>query len=158
MFGTFDGSLMSESQHFLVFSITQTFNFDSILTWKSNVGTLKLRVKIFGRGERNCKTKIYLESIKKASRSIHRNKWKCPWANNWLVHSSSISVFSVQMVLMWTCGDIFKTTYFYLRKTPLQFVICGSLQVCIDLLILCQVWVYRENTARRKKSEMQLRA
>eukprot|EP00095_Tigriopus_kingsejongensis_P003002 maker-scaffold170_size291898-snap-gene-0.13 protein:Tk03002 transcript:maker-scaffold170_size291898-snap-gene-0.13-mRNA-1 annotation:"pq-loop repeat-containing protein 1" len=63
---------------------------------------------------------------------------------------------SVQMVLMWTCGDIFKTTYFYLRETPPQFIICGSLQVLIDLSILSQVWIYRENTARRKKSEIHL--
>ena len=33
------------------------------------------------------------------------------------------------MVFMWTCGDIFKTSYFYLRQTPPQFFICGSLQV-----------------------------
>ena len=36
---------------------------------------------------------------------------------------------SLPMVLMWTCGDIFKTTYFVLRKAPPQFFICGSLQV-----------------------------
>ena len=79
------------------------------------------------------------------------------------------------MVLMWTCGDVFKTTYFYVRDTPIQFIICGALQVCIDLSILfqvlvrylyhrfsvqqmtsLQVWLYRENTARRKKSELSL--
>ena len=36
---------------------------------------------------------------------------------------------SLPMVVMWTCGDIFKTTYFVLRHTPPQFFICGSLQV-----------------------------
>ncbi len=60
------------------------------------------------------------------------------------------------MVLMWTCGDVFKTTYFYVRQTPPQFFICGTLQVCIDLAILLQVWGYRENTNRRRKAEMQL--
>ena len=48
-FGTFDVPLMSESQHFLVFGINLTFNFDPILTQKSNVGTSKFGVKIFGR-------------------------------------------------------------------------------------------------------------
>ena len=43
------------------------------------------------------------------------------------------------MVLMWMCGDTFKTTYFYLRDTPPQFFICGALQVSIDLAILAQV-------------------
>ena len=36
---------------------------------------------------------------------------------------------SVPMVSMWTTGDIFKTSYFYIRNTPPQFFICGSLQV-----------------------------
>lgn len=56
------------------------------------------------------------------------------------------------MVLMWTCGDVFKTTYFYVRKTPPQFVICGLLQVLVDVAILTQVWLYYENTAKRKKA------
>ena len=78
---------------------------------------------------------------------------------------------SLPMVIMWTCGDIFKTTYFVLRKTPPQFFICGSLQVeldgspaerlsssssqvCVDLLILAQVWFYRLDTEKRKRSEL----
>lgn len=60
---------------------------------------------------------------------------------------------SVQMVLMWMCGDTFKTTYFYLRDTPPQFFICGALQVSIDLAILAQVWIYRDKTNKRRKSE-----
>merc|ERR1719219_2018496 len=61
---------------------------------------------------------------------------------------------SLQMVIMWTCGDIFKTTYFVLRKTPPQFFICGSLQVTVDILILAQVWYYRLDTEKRKRSEL----
>jgi len=61
---------------------------------------------------------------------------------------------SLPMVLMWTCGDIFKTTYFYIRATPPQFFICGSLQVSVDLLILVQVWLYRFNTDKRRRSEL----
>lgn len=63
---------------------------------------------------------------------------------------------SLQMVLMWTCGDVFKTTYFYVRKTPPQFVICGLLQVMVDIAILTQVWIYYENTAKRKKTQMNM--
>ena len=42
---------------------------------------------------------------------------------------------SLQMVIMWTCGDVFKTSYFYLRNTPPQFFICGALQVvdCVKI-------------------------
>jgi len=63
---------------------------------------------------------------------------------------------SLQMVLMWTCGDIFKTTYFYVRKTPPQFVICGLLQVMVDIAILTQVWLYYENTSKRKKAQIHM--
>jgi len=60
---------------------------------------------------------------------------------------------SVPMVSMWTTGDIFKTSYFYIRNTPPQFFICGSLQVMVDMMILCQVYIYRDNTLKKKRSE-----
>lgn len=53
------------------------------------------------------------------------------------------------MVLMWTVGDIFKTTYFILREAPAQFWLCGSLQVLIDITILGQVHFYKGNSASR---------
>lgn len=54
---------------------------------------------------------------------------------------------------MWSCGDIFKTTYFLLREAPPQFWICGSIQVGVDLLILLQVFIYRGNTERNRSTE-----
>jgi len=60
---------------------------------------------------------------------------------------------ALSMVMMWTCGDIFKTSYFIMRNTPPQFFICGSMQVSVDVLILAQVWLYKENTEKRKRSE-----
>lgn len=47
--------------------------------------------------------------------------------------------FSVSMVVMWTCGDLFKTAYFVIREAPTQFWVCGSLQVALDVVILFQV-------------------
>ena len=47
---------------------------------------------------------------------------------------------------MWTCGDVFKTLYFLFREAPIQFWICGSVQVAVDVLILMQVYIYRGNT------------
>lgn len=32
-------------------------------------------------------------------------------------------------VVMWTLGDMFKTVYFVARSAPMQFWICGTLQV-----------------------------
>ncbi|BES88462.1 PQ loop repeat [Nesidiocoris tenuis] len=51
---------------------------------------------------------------------------------------------SILMVLMWTVGDIFKTTYFILRETPAQFYLCSTLQVLIDITILGQVVIYKK--------------
>lgn len=54
------------------------------------------------------------------------------------------------MVIMWTCGDIFKTLYFLFREAPLQFWVCGSIQVAVDILILIQVYVYKGNNEPHK--------
>ncbi|XP_022415666.1 PQ-loop repeat-containing protein 1 isoform X2 [Monodon monoceros] len=49
---------------------------------------------------------------------------------------------SIKMVLMWTSGDTFKTAYFLLNGAPLQFSVCGLLQVLVDLAILGQAYVF----------------
>ncbi|XP_074645467.1 solute carrier family 66 member 2-like isoform X1 [Tubulanus polymorphus] len=54
---------------------------------------------------------------------------------------------SVKMVCFWTCGDIFKTVYFILRAQPIQFSVCGALQVSLDLAILTQVVYYGSKPA-----------
>jgi uncharacterized protein with PQ loop repeat len=64
----------------------------------------------------------------------------------------STSGMSVKMVLMWSCGDIFKTTYFVLRKAPTQFWLCGTLQVMLDFAILLQVFYYGSSPVRRRPS------
>lgn len=49
---------------------------------------------------------------------------------------------SLKMVLMWTSGDTFKTAYFLLNGAPLQFSVCGLLQVMVDLAILGQAYAF----------------
>lgn len=44
-------------------------------------------------------------------------------------NNKSTSGMSIQMVIMWTIGDMFKTGYFVFREAPTQFWICGTLQV-----------------------------
>lgn len=65
--------------------------------------------------------------------------------------NKSTEGMSVSMVVMWTCGDVFKTAYFVLRDAPPQFWVCGSLQVSLDIVILFQVWLYRHNTAAARR-------
>lgn len=60
--------------------------------------------------------------------------------------NKSTNGMSIAMVTMWTVGDTFKTCYFIQRDAPLQFEICGTLQVIIDLAILLQVYIYQNNT------------
>ncbi|CAH8580935.1 unnamed protein product [Schistosoma turkestanicum] len=57
--------------------------------------------------------------------------------------NKSIVGMSISMVLMWTSGDIFKTIYFVLEKAPLQFPLCGLLQIGLDLAILLQCLCYK---------------
>ncbi|XP_032673770.1 solute carrier family 66 member 2 [Odontomachus brunneus] len=61
--------------------------------------------------------------------------------------NKSTAGMSVTMVTMWTLGDVFKTCYFILKDTPVQFQICGAVQVVIDIAILVQVYIYsKKNT------------
>ncbi|XP_055076185.2 solute carrier family 66 member 2 isoform X3 [Misgurnus anguillicaudatus] len=56
--------------------------------------------------------------------------------------NKSTEGMSIKMVLMWTSGDTFKSGYFLLTQAPMQFWICGLLQVCVDVAILFQVYYY----------------
>lgn len=49
---------------------------------------------------------------------------------------------SLKMVLLWTAGDVFKTTYFVINESPAQFWVCGMTQILIDIAILMQVGYY----------------
>ncbi|XP_034540563.1 solute carrier family 66 member 2 isoform X1 [Notolabrus celidotus] len=53
---------------------------------------------------------------------------------------------SVKMVMLWTAGDVFKTTYFVMNESPTQFAVCGSVQILIDVAILLQVLFYTPDT------------
>lgn len=53
---------------------------------------------------------------------------------------------SVKMVLLWTAGDVFKTTYFVINDSPAQFWVCGSVQILIDGAILLQVLLYNQDS------------
>ncbi|XP_053985130.1 solute carrier family 66 member 2 [Hylaeus anthracinus] len=62
------------------------------------------------------------------------------------ISNKSTNGMSINMVTMWTLGDAFKTGYFIIKEAPIQFGICGTLQVIIDIAILAQVYIYRNST------------
>ncbi|KAI8428046.1 hypothetical protein MSG28_002339 [Choristoneura fumiferana] len=68
--------------------------------------------------------------------------------------NKSTEGMSLSMVIMWTCGDIFKTAYFVMREAPTQFWVCGALQVSLDVVILIQMFFFRygcTGTTRRRR-------
>lgn len=67
----------------------------------------------------------------------------------------SVEGMSLSMVLMWLGGDLFKTHYYIENKVPLQFWLCGLLQITIDLLILFQVFIFRQNAPLKVNSQVE---
>ncbi|KAI3387977.1 hypothetical protein SNEBB_004404 [Seison nebaliae] len=63
----------------------------------------------------------------------------------------STAGMSLTMVMMWMAGDLFKTAYFILRKSPTQFMICSSLQISVDVAIMIQVVLYSSRFKQRHK-------
>lgn len=57
---------------------------------------------------------------------------------------------SATMVLLWAGGDLFKTGYFVIKQVPMQFIVCGIIQVTVDLLILAQVALYPSDKKKKK--------
>lgn len=57
----------------------------------------------------------------------------------------SVEGMSLMMVLMWFFGDGFKTVYYITRSQPYQFWFCGITQITIDIVILFQVCLFRNN-------------
>lgn len=66
--------------------------------------------------------------------------------------NKSVAGMSISMVLMWLAGDTFKTAYFIVNKVPLQFWLCGILQITIDLSILFQVCLFKQNAPIKTSS------
>lgn len=52
--------------------------------------------------------------------------------------------------MIWFGGDLFKTLYFILNGEPIQFIMCGSSQLLIDVLILGQIYTYAQNKGYRE--------
>lgn len=49
------------------------------------------------------------------------------------------------MVFMWFVGDLFKTTYNLMYKSPMQMIIGGIIMNCEDIILSSQFLVYDEN-------------
>jgi len=54
----------------------------------------------------------------------------------------SLYGFRMSTLIGWVGGDSFKTVYFFLQHTPLQFQVCAVFQLSIDLVIIGQRIIY----------------
>jgi len=60
--------------------------------------------------------------------------------SNW--KQKSLYGFRSSTLLGWVGGDSFKTVYFFLQHSPLQFQICAIFQVSVDAVIVFQRFYY----------------
>jgi len=56
----------------------------------------------------------------------------------------SLEGFRTTVLLGWVGGDTFKLLYFLVQNTTWQFKICAAFQLCVDLAIVGQAYVYRQ--------------
>lgn len=48
----------------------------------------------------------------------------------------------MELIAAWFIGDIFKSVYFLGRGAPIQFIVCGVIQLVVDAGILYQMLFY----------------
>ena len=53
-----------------------------------------------------------------------------------------IRLFSWTMIASWFIGDFVKTILFIQRGAPMQFTLCGIVQLTVDILICYQIYAY----------------
>ena len=56
--------------------------------------------------------------------------------------TKNVKNLSGAMVLMWFLGDLFKTTYNIIYKSPMQMILGGIIQNCEDVVLSSQVIIY----------------
>jgi len=65
--------------------------------------------------------------------------------------TKSVEGLSYAMIGSWVIGDAFKTTYFIIevnlfltKNQPFQFIMCGSIQLMVDFIIIGQIYFYKQ--------------
>ena len=56
--------------------------------------------------------------------------------------TKSVEGLSLFMIFTWFVGDFFKTLYFIIEAQPFQFIMCGVVQLSVDILIVLQILTY----------------
>ena len=79
------------------------------------------------------------------------------YTNYKLQNAHSLSTIMIASFLL---GDTFRTYYYVTTKSPFQFILCGFLQVTINIILMLQIFYYRlKGNANKpfKKSKVEIR-
>ena len=79
------------------------------------------------------------------------------YTNYKLQNAHSLSTIMVGSFLL---GDTFRTYYYVTTKSPFQFILCGFLQVTINIILMLQIFYYRlkgNGNKSFKKSKVEIR-
>ena len=58
--------------------------------------------------------------------------------------TKSVEGLSFFMIFTWFAGDFLKTLYFIIEAQPVQFIMCGSIQLSVDIMIIGQIINYKK--------------
>ncbi|ORC92848.1 uncharacterized protein TM35_000021740 [Trypanosoma theileri] len=71
----------------------------------------------------------------------------------------STAGLTMMLVLTWVLGDLIKVVYFIVDKQPLPFLVCGCIQIGLDVIVVAQVIYYHfHNNGRMENRERQTSA
>jgi len=79
------------------------------------------------------------------------------FTNYKLQNARSLSTIMIGSFLL---GDTFRTYYYVSTKSPFQFILCGFLQVTINIILMLQIFYYRLKGNRNRsfrKSKIEIR-
>jgi len=83
---------------------------------------------------------IYIEAVGYASVLIEACLGLPQLISNF--KNKSVAGLSIGLIVTWFIGDLTKIYYYIQKSQPLQFIVCGALQLVSDILILGQIYVY----------------
>lgn len=58
--------------------------------------------------------------------------------------TKSVQGLSYAMIFSWVAGDAFKTFYFIFKNQPFQFIMCGTVQLIVDFVIIGQIYMFKD--------------
>ena len=92
--------------------------------------------------------KIFLETLGYISTAIDVLLGLPQIFTNYKLKSSSS--LSTLMIISFLLGDSFRTYYYIVTKSPIQFLICGILQIAINLILMFQIIYYKHMGVKNK--------